>query len=87
MSIHIDPETQDSIIACGMADFDASVEQFIASNPHLDFDSVSWIDIAQQFFINGYISGALEAISNQDFKESIELMDEEIKYQQENNTK
>lgn len=85
--IYIDPQTMDEVTDAALADFDDTLNDMLDNGECDDFDLVAWQEIARQFYVNGYVHGAMEALSNEDFADSISLMDEEVKYQREQEDK
>ena len=75
--ITIDPITEDEFSSVAEEAFDT----FVDALPDIDFSELSYQDIAEMFFYNGFYRGCMAMTDNEDIKETLYMMRKEIDYQ------
>jgi hypothetical protein len=75
--ITIDPITEDEFSSVAEEAFDT----FVDALPDIDFSELSYQDIAEMFFYNGFYRGCMAMTDNADLQETIHMMAEETNYQ------
>jgi hypothetical protein len=76
-NIVIDPITEEEFHNVAMEAFDT----FVDALPDTDFSRLSYQDIAELFFYNGFYRGCMAMTDNADLQETIHMMNKEINYQ------
>ena len=76
--LFIDPITHQEVLGRARLAMDEVLAEL---DPDI-LEQMDWRDIAEQFYLNGYINGALETVNDSHFRETIELFNEEVEYQQ-----
>ena len=75
--IHIDPVTRKEFIDTVHEAFESVVDEM----KNTDFSKMSYQEIAELFFANGFFVGCMAMTDNEDLKETIYMMSKEIEYQ------
>ena len=75
--IHIDPTTRKEFNNAVQAAFD----MILAEMGNIDFSAMSYQDIAELFFNNGFLQGCLAMTDSDDLRETLHMMKMEIDYQ------
>lgn len=75
--ITIDPVTKNEFGIIAQAAFD----EFLDAVGDVDWEDVTYQDIAETFFYNGFLRGCLAMATNEDVKETLYMMRKEIEYQ------
>lgn len=83
--IEIDPTTQKDVLIKARELFESLIHEMESEGYPIErLDWADWLEIAESFYTNGFINGAMEMLKDEDFKEAVKLMSDEIDYQQEN---
>lgn len=80
-SVNIDPTTDSRIKETAEASLREIFDELVEGIPEEVLSN--WQAVALMFYTNGFIHGGIEAVSNEEFREDIELMLDEIKFQRE----
>ena len=79
MTVELDPITAEEVDKVIETEFNEIVNAM--QKDGMDFDTLSFDDIAELFFANGFLRGCMAMTENEDLKETMSLVSEEIEYQ------
>lgn len=79
--IVIDPWTEESVMEKVRHSFEETMDSLVEDVGIGTLSSLDYYYLAELFYTNGYIHGAMLATSNTDFRDDIDLMNDEIEYQ------
>ena len=82
--IDLDPETRKTVINRAMNSFINSKGKILNDYGLELLCDMEFDDIAKLFYLNGFVNGALATANDNDFQDSVSLMNEEIEYQKNN---
>lgn len=80
MKLYIDPTTQREFEEAAREAYHDLLDSIDVE----DLEDADLQDIAELFFYNGFMSGCLKMHADEDFRETVLVLDEEVKMQTEN---
>lgn len=82
--IDLDPETRKIVLSRATNSFINSMAKILDDYGINALQGMVLDDIARLFYLNGFVNGAVAAATDNDFLDSVSLMNEEIEYQKNN---
>lgn len=80
-TVFIDPETEGKLEERIRRSFHEILQAIEEDTGLESLDELDMQDIAEVFYTNGYIRGAIDAVKDPDFRDDVELINDEIDYQ------
>ena len=78
--INIDPITMGDVMTQFYDNYESAKQELVEEYGD-SFEYMYWEDVAELFCLNGFLLGCMAMTENEELKESISLMLEEIEYQ------
>ena len=76
----LDPYTRREVFQAAFSSFEQVLKVMEKDYANLE-EEPDWRAVARVAYVNGFINGSIAATTNEDYKETVSLMNDEIAYQ------
>lgn len=79
--IDLDPDTRKEVMSRALQSYNKAVVEIVNEMGEQMFGTMDWQDLAMLFYFNGFVGGSIATATDAKFRDSVLLMNDEIKYQ------
>ena len=79
--VTLDPVTQRQVLIRATDNYHKVINRIVAEMGEEIFCTMGWEEIAQLFFYQGFTNGAIATVADDEFRDTVALMVDEIEYQ------
>lgn len=75
----VDPFTRRELFTAAFKSFNGILQ--VMQRDYEQYKNMDWITVARTAYVNGFLNGCIAATTDPNFKETVDLMNDEIAYQ------